>query len=164
MSSWVSTGPNKPVDPNALGAALGPDKVQQMAGQSGLDVGALLPVLAAALPTVIDAITPDGQVPKGNAAAGLDIGGRARGPVRGRERRPELAAGRVGRAAGRTEELATGVDRRRPVPRRRLGAYRRRRFASASTSRAAFRPGTPVTPPPGCAPDPARYRPSTGIR
>lgn len=75
VSSWVSTGPNKPVDPNALGAALGPDKVQQMAGQSGLDVGALLPVLAAALPTVIDAITPDGQVPKGNAAAGLDIGG-----------------------------------------------------------------------------------------
>ena len=75
VSSWVSTGPNKAVDPNALGAALGPDKVQQLAGQSGLDVGALLPVLAAALPTVIDAITPDGQVPKGNAAAGLDVGG-----------------------------------------------------------------------------------------
>ena len=75
VSSWVATGPNKPVDPNALGAALGPDKVQQLAGQSGLDVGALLPVLAAALPTVIDAITPDGQVPKGNAAAGLDVGG-----------------------------------------------------------------------------------------
>jgi uncharacterized protein YidB (DUF937 family) len=75
VSSWVSTGANKPVDPNALGAALGPDKVQQLAGQSGLDVGALLPVLAAALPTVIDAITPDGQVPQGNAAAGLDVGG-----------------------------------------------------------------------------------------
>jgi len=75
VSSWVSTGANKPVDPNALGAALGPEKVQQVAGQSGLDVGTLLPILAAALPTVIDAITPDGQVPKGNAAAGLDVGG-----------------------------------------------------------------------------------------
>ena len=75
VSSWVSTGANKPVDPNALGAALGPEKVQQVAGQSGLDVGTLLPILAAALPTVIDAFTPDGQVPKGNAAAGLDVGG-----------------------------------------------------------------------------------------
>jgi uncharacterized protein YidB (DUF937 family) len=75
VSSWVSTGPNKPVDPNVLGTALGPDKVQQLAGQSGLDIGALLPIVAAALPTVIDAITPDGNVPKGDAAAGLDVGG-----------------------------------------------------------------------------------------
>jgi uncharacterized protein YidB (DUF937 family) len=75
VSSWVSTGPNKPVDPNALGSALGPDKVQQLAGQSGLDIGALLPIVAAALPAVIDAITPDGNVPQGDAAAGLDVGG-----------------------------------------------------------------------------------------
>ena len=75
VSSWVSTGPNKPVVPNALGSALGPDKVQQLAGQSGLDIGALLPIVAAALPTVIDAITPDGNVPQGDAAAGLDVGG-----------------------------------------------------------------------------------------
>ena len=97
VSSWVATGPNKPVDPNALGAALGPDKVQQLPARRGLDVGALLPVLAAALPTVIDAITPDGQVPKGNAAAGLDVGGVLAGLSRGRERGPELAAG-AGRA------------------------------------------------------------------
>ena len=75
MSSWVSTGQNQQVDPNQLGAALGPDTVNQLAGKSGLDVGALLPILAAALPTVIDAITPDGQVPQGDAAKGLDVGG-----------------------------------------------------------------------------------------
>ena len=75
VSSWVSTGQNQQVDPNQLGAALGPDTVNQLAGKSGLDVGALLPILAAALPTVIDAITPDGQVPQGDAAKGLDVGG-----------------------------------------------------------------------------------------
>jgi uncharacterized protein YidB (DUF937 family) len=79
VSSWISTGANKPVDPQALGDALGPDKVQQLSGQSGLDVGSLLPILAAALPTVIDAVTPDGNVPQGNAAAGLDVGGMLEG-------------------------------------------------------------------------------------
>ena len=45
------------------------------------------------------------------------------------------------------------------------GPYqRRRRFRSARISRAAFAPGAPVTSPPGCAPDPHRYRPPTGIR
>jgi uncharacterized protein YidB (DUF937 family) len=74
VSSWVGTGANQPVDPQALGAALGPDTVNQLAGKTGLDVGTLLPMLAAALPSVINAITPDGKVPQGNAAGGLDIG------------------------------------------------------------------------------------------
>ncbi len=34
----------------------------------------LLPMLAAALPSVINAVTPDGKVPQGNAAGGIDIG------------------------------------------------------------------------------------------
>ena len=50
VSSWISTGANKPVDPQVLGDALGPDTVQQLAGQSGLDVGSLLPILAAPCP------------------------------------------------------------------------------------------------------------------
>ena len=33
-----------------------------------------------------------------------------------------------------------------------------------STALAALCPGAPVTPPPGCAPEPHRYRPGTGIR
>ena len=41
---------------------------------------------------------------------------------------------------------------------------RRPRFRSAAIPRAAFAPGPPVTPPPGCAPDPHRYRPASGIR
>ena len=36
--------------------------------------------------------------------------------------------------------------------------------ASRSTSRAAFRPFAPVTPPPGCVPAPHRYSPRIGVR
>ena len=39
-----------------------------------------------------------------------------------------------------------------------------RALRSARISRAAFAPGPPVMPPPGCAPEPHRYRPRSGIR
>jgi len=54
---------------------LGDEKVANLAAKSGMSVEQLLPLLAAALPTVIDALTPDGNVPQGDAAAGMDIGG-----------------------------------------------------------------------------------------
>ena len=79
MGSWVGKGPNQPVDPGALGDALGQDKVNEAAGKAGLPIDQFLPILAAALPTVIDAITPDGKVPEGDAAGGLDIGGLLEG-------------------------------------------------------------------------------------
>ncbi len=79
VDSWVSDGPNQPVDPQRLGSALGPDTVQQMAAGSGLDIGALLPMLAAFLPQLVNMLTPDGRTPDGglaNATGGLpDLGG-----------------------------------------------------------------------------------------
>jgi uncharacterized protein YidB (DUF937 family) len=74
VQSWVGTGPNQPVDPNQLGSALGPERVNQLSSQSGIGVGSLLPMLASALPMVINALTPDGRVPSGNTAGGFDIG------------------------------------------------------------------------------------------
>ena len=79
VGSWVGTGPNKAVEPAQLATALGPDKVQQLAGQAGVPVETLMPMLAGALPAVVDAITPDGKVPEGDAAAALDIGGLLEG-------------------------------------------------------------------------------------
>lgn len=79
VGSWVGKGPNQSVEPAALRAALGEDKVQQLAAKSGLSIEALLPMLAAALPTIIDAITPDGKVPAGDATKGFDIGGMLQG-------------------------------------------------------------------------------------
>ena len=86
--SWVGTGPNQPVDPQALGAALGPDTVNQLSAGSGLDIATLLPMLAAFLPQIIDMLTPDGTVPAGglNGAASAvpgDIGGMLGGLLGG---------------------------------------------------------------------------------
>jgi uncharacterized protein YidB (DUF937 family) len=72
VASWVAKGDNKPVDAQRLGSALGPDKLGQLAAQVGVPIDQLLPALAAALPTVIDALTPDGNVPGGGG--GADIG------------------------------------------------------------------------------------------
>src|SRR5690349_5213450 len=74
VSSWVGTGPNQPVNPDQLGSALGPERVNQLSSQTGIDVGSLLPMLAAILPQIINALTPNGQVPSGGGVGGFDIG------------------------------------------------------------------------------------------
>jgi uncharacterized protein YidB (DUF937 family) len=79
VGSWVGVGPSQPVEPSQLQSALGESNVAKLAGQSALPVEQLMPLLAAALPTVVDALTPDGNVPAGNAAAGFDIGGLLEG-------------------------------------------------------------------------------------
>jgi hypothetical protein len=49
-----------------------------------------------------------------------------------------------------------GYDRARPA--------NRRLPLSARIARAALWPGAPVTPPPGCVPEPHMYRPGSGAR
>src|SRR5690348_9959977 len=76
VDSWVSNGPNEPVDPQQLGQALGPDTVNHVAQSSGISIQMLLPLLAAALPMVISHLTPSGQAPQpGTAANQPDLGG-----------------------------------------------------------------------------------------
>jgi len=67
MSSWVSGGPNKPVDPGALANVLGPDVLGQFARQAGIGHGDASSVLASILPELVNQMTPQGQVPHGNA-------------------------------------------------------------------------------------------------
>lgn len=81
VDSWISAGPNDPVDPQKLGQALGPETVQQLSTGSGIDIGALLPMLAMFLPQIIDMLTKNGSTPAGglDSAAGQggipDLGG-----------------------------------------------------------------------------------------
>jgi uncharacterized protein YidB (DUF937 family) len=79
VDSWISKGHNDPVDPAALGAALGPDTVQHLASGAGVDVATLLPMLASFLPQLVNMLTPNGQTPAGglNGALGglADLGG-----------------------------------------------------------------------------------------
>jgi uncharacterized protein YidB (DUF937 family) len=76
VDSWVSTGENQPVEPAQLGAALGPDTVNQLSARTGLSIQSLLPMLATFLPMIISHLTPNGQAPKpGEAANQPDLGG-----------------------------------------------------------------------------------------
>jgi uncharacterized protein YidB (DUF937 family) len=71
MSSWVGGGPNKPVDPGALANALGPDVLSQFSRKAGISHGQAGSVLAQILPELVNQMTPQGQVPQGNALDGL---------------------------------------------------------------------------------------------
>ena len=66
FSSWVSTGENKPIQPDQLQSALGQDTLQQLSGGAGMPLQAALPLLAQLLPVVIDKLTPQGQLPQNN--------------------------------------------------------------------------------------------------
>lgn len=62
-SSWVSTGANLPLPPEAVGQVLGEDTLAQIARQAGVSEAEAGAGLAQLLPDVIDRVTPDGQAP-----------------------------------------------------------------------------------------------------
>ena len=61
MSSWIGTGDNQEVEENQLADALGRDKIEKLAGEKGIDLKKLLPLLATFLPLIIDKLTPGGD-------------------------------------------------------------------------------------------------------
>lgn len=61
--SWVGTGPNSDISPNDLASALGADRIEALAGQSGMSRDELLQGLRQYLPQVVDQLTPNGRVP-----------------------------------------------------------------------------------------------------
>ena len=63
FSSWVGTGENLPVSPEQLNSALGNSpEVANAAKSLGIDLNAVLPLLATMLPAIIDKLTPKGEV------------------------------------------------------------------------------------------------------
>ena len=68
-ASWVGTGENQPVSADELGRALGAGSLGDLAGQMGLSQRDALSGLTSLLPTLVDKMTPGGQVP----AEGNDI-------------------------------------------------------------------------------------------
>jgi uncharacterized protein YidB (DUF937 family) len=63
IKSWIGTGANKPIAPDQLHQALGPDTVDGLARETGLERDDLLSQLSRLLPEVIDRLTPDGKIP-----------------------------------------------------------------------------------------------------
>jgi uncharacterized protein YidB (DUF937 family) len=69
--SWVSKGPNRPIGPDELGRAIGPEVLATLSQQTGLSREELLSRLTRTLPKAVDELTPEGRVPTENEAARL---------------------------------------------------------------------------------------------
>jgi uncharacterized protein YidB (DUF937 family) len=71
VKSWVGTGQNMPLSADQLTQAFGQGQVQQWAQQLGLNQQQAAGGLAAALPELINQLTPQGQVPQASQLDGL---------------------------------------------------------------------------------------------
>ena len=61
--SWVSTGENKPIQPDELSRALGEERISWLMQQTGMSRDELLAGLSQELPQVVDKLTPQGRIP-----------------------------------------------------------------------------------------------------
>jgi uncharacterized protein YidB (DUF937 family) len=64
VSSWISTGENKPVSGDQIQHALGGNFIQQIAEQLGSPKSEVSGSLSKMLPEVIDKLTPNGSLPE----------------------------------------------------------------------------------------------------
>jgi uncharacterized protein YidB (DUF937 family) len=63
VQSWIGNGPNQPVSPQQLQGVLGNDRVQTMAGETGMAPHDFLSQLSQHLPSAVDGLTPNGRLP-----------------------------------------------------------------------------------------------------
>jgi len=63
-ASWIGKGENKTVTPQQLEEALGADKIAELAKEAGIPEEKGAEVLSQVLPTVVDKMTPDGDIPE----------------------------------------------------------------------------------------------------
>lgn len=63
VTSWVSNGENQPITPDALHGVLGSDAVNDLAAKAGVQPDQVTGLLSQILPHVVNAATPEGEVP-----------------------------------------------------------------------------------------------------
>ena len=66
--SWVGTGPNEEIAPDALANALGGDTLDALSRQTGMPRDELLKGLSQHLPELVDKLTPNGRLPSPDEA------------------------------------------------------------------------------------------------
>jgi uncharacterized protein YidB (DUF937 family) len=64
VNSWIADGPNATVSPTEVHNAFGEQTIAELAAKSGLSTQELTAKLAQVLPHAVDAMTPNGEVPK----------------------------------------------------------------------------------------------------
>ena len=72
VDSWIRPGPNQKLAPDQLAQALGPETVQALKAETGLEEEELLGELSETLPEAVDQLTPDGVEPDPALLAGDD--------------------------------------------------------------------------------------------
>ncbi|HEY5995384.1 MAG TPA: YidB family protein, partial [Candidatus Deferrimicrobiaceae bacterium] len=74
VSSWVGTGQNLPISAEQLQGGLGANLIGQLAAKAGISGEEASAKLAELLPSLVDKLTPDGQLPEsGLLQQGLDM-------------------------------------------------------------------------------------------
>lgn len=61
-ASWVGKGENMPISAEQISSVLGNTAIAEMAAKFGIDPDTLSSQIAEHLPTVVDKLTPDGEV------------------------------------------------------------------------------------------------------
>ncbi|MCW2275979.1 DUF937 domain-containing protein [Rhodoblastus acidophilus] len=65
VNSWVGAGQNQPISPDQINSVLGQGKIAEIAAQAGISPQQMSQLLAQALPTLVDKLTPGGRMPHG---------------------------------------------------------------------------------------------------
>ena len=63
-SSWIGNGQNLPISADQIQHVLGSDALKQMAAKAGISPDIASSSLASMLPSLIDKLTPNGQMPE----------------------------------------------------------------------------------------------------
>ena len=63
-SSWVGNGQNLPISADQIQQVLGSEQVKQLAAKAGISPDVAGSSLAQLLPTLVDKLTPNGQLPQ----------------------------------------------------------------------------------------------------
>lgn len=63
VRSWIASGSNQPITPDQVHQAIGGQTIDRLSQQTGIGQAQLLPLLAQALPLIVDRLTPNQRVP-----------------------------------------------------------------------------------------------------
>ena len=145
VESWIGSGENRPVQPQELDRAFPAQEADRMAHEAGMERPGLLALLSQVLPKLVDAMTPEGHLPKAGEDAPTsavpgqpDVPGSASGMgAAGQMPRGGAAAAPLGGAGRRcAAPCRPGCGRGAGMP----------RFGTATTSDAAAPASGPLGP------------------
>lgn len=64
VSSWLGDGDNKAVEPHQIEKSLGHEKLSGFADKAGIGLGEAAGLLAGVLPSIVDKLSPEGNLPE----------------------------------------------------------------------------------------------------